>query len=102
MTKSNGQNSHEACIIKCLVHLNNLKEGPIAQNIQDTLLKQLKKLENFNIKKAMAFSPTLSLGWPFGRHIPLFIVLLHHVSYKSKRLTEKIKYRLILLQINLN
>ena len=44
MTKSNGQNSHKTCIIKCLVHLNDLKEGPIAQNIQDTLLKQLKKL----------------------------------------------------------
>ena len=58
MVKSNGQNSHKTCIIKCLVHLNNLKEGHIAQNIQDTLLKQLKKLENFNIKKAkkaMAF-----------------------------------------------
>ena len=59
MTKSNGQNSHKTCIIECLVHLNNLKEGPIAQNIQDTLRKQFKKLENLNIKKgkkAMAFS----------------------------------------------
>ena len=47
------------------------QEGPIAQNIQDTLLKQLKKLENFNLKKAkkaMAFSPNFPLGWPFGRH----------------------------------
>ena len=55
------------------MHLNDLKEGPIAQNIQDTLLKQLKKLENFNIKKAkkaMAFSPNFPLGWPFGRHTP--------------------------------
>ena len=43
MTKSNGQYSHKTCIIKCLVHLNNLKEGPIAQNIQDTLLKQFLK-----------------------------------------------------------
>ena len=53
------------------VHVNNLKDGPIAQNIQDTLLKQLKKLEKFNIKKAkkaMAFSPNFPLGWPFCRH----------------------------------
>ena len=56
------------------MHLNNLKEGPIAQNIQDTLLKQLKKLEDFNIKKAkkaMAFWPNLPLGWPFGHNTPL-------------------------------
>ena len=51
MVVSNGQNSHKTCIIKCLVHLNNLKEGPIAQNIQDKLLKQLKKLEKCNIIK---------------------------------------------------
>ena len=55
------------------MHLNNLKEGPIAQNIQDTLLKQLKKTRKLKYKiakNAMAFSPNFPLGWPFGRHAP--------------------------------
>ena len=70
--QTNGQNIHKKFISKCLAHLNNLKEGPIAQNIQDTLLKQLKKLENLNLKKskkAMAFLPNFPLGWPFGQQI---------------------------------
>ena len=60
------------------MHLNNIKEGLIAQNIQDKLLKQLKKLNNFNIKKAkkaMVFSPNFPLGWPFGLYTPLLILI---------------------------
>ena len=34
--------------------------------------------------------------------LKLCYVLLHHGSYKSKRLTEKIKYCLILIQIKLS
>ena len=52
MVKSNCPNSHETYIFKFLVHLNNLKEGPIPQNIQ-TVEKTIKKI---NIKKAKIFA----------------------------------------------
>ena len=32
------------------------KKRPIAQNIQETFLKQLKKLENFNIQFSIRFA----------------------------------------------
>ena len=57
------------------MHLNNTKEGPIAQNIQDTLLKQFKKQLKTVIYK---------MPWPFRQ-------IIHRLAFWPSYPQEKKK-----------